>query len=68
MAIKYFKLLDVLNKRGISKGELRNMCGLSSTTIAKFARGEYVSLDVIDKICSALGVQPGEIMEYVEEE
>jgi len=65
MAIKYYKLLDMLNKKGISKGELQEMAGISSATLAKLSANEKVSLDVIEKICIVLKVQPGDIMEIV---
>lgn len=65
MSIKFYKLLDLLNKRGISKGELRNMADISSATMAKLSSGKAVSLEVIDRICSALDCQPGDIMEYI---
>ena len=65
MALKYYKLLDVLNKKNISKGELQKMAEISSATVAKLSAHERVSLDVIDKICSVLEVQPGDIMEFV---
>ena len=65
MSIKYYKLLDMLNKKSISKGELQEMAGISSATLAKLSANEKVSLDVIEKICLALKVQPGDIMEIV---
>jgi len=65
MALKYYKLLDTLNKKGISKGELQKMSDISSATVAKLSSHEKVSLDVIDKICGVLQVQPGDIMEYI---
>lgn len=64
MAIKYYKLLDMINRRGIGKEELRKKTGISSATMAKIAKNEYVSLEVIDKICDALDCQPGEILEF----
>lgn len=65
MAIKFYKLLDLLNKRDISKGELQKKAGFSSATMAKISANENVSLDVINRICLALDTQPGDIMEYV---
>ncbi|HBG7258678.1 helix-turn-helix domain-containing protein [Clostridioides difficile] len=67
MSIKFFKLIDLLNRRGITKEELRLKIGASSTTIAKLSSNKNVSLDVIDKICKALNCQPGDIMEYEDE-
>lgn len=66
--IKFYKLLDLLNRRNISKEELRIAIGASSATISKLSKNEKVSLDIIEKICTFLGCQPGDIMEYVEDE
>lgn len=65
MAIKYYKLLDRLNRSEISKEDLRLKIGVSSATMAKIAKNQFVSLDVIDKICNVLHCQPGDIMEHV---
>ncbi len=68
MAIKYFKLLDMMNKKGIAKGELQDMAGFSSATMAKISVNKPVSLSVINDICKALACQPGDILEYLEDE
>lgn len=67
MSIKYYKLLDLLNKRKISKGRLQEMADISSATMAKISAGKPVSLEVINRICKALQVQPGDILEYIDE-
>lgn len=61
--IKFYKLLDLLNRKNISKEELRIAIGASSATISKLSKNENVSLDVIEKICIFLECQPGDIME-----
>ena len=48
MSIKYYKLLDLLNKRKISKGRLQEMADISSATMAKISAGKPVSLEVIN--------------------
>ena len=68
MAIKYFKLLDMLNKKSISKGELRAMANISSATLAKLSSHKPVNIAVIDSICRELKCQPGDIMEYIDEQ
>ena len=65
MAIKYYKLLDRLNRLEISKEDLRLKIGVSSATLAKLSKNQYVSLEVIDKICDVLHCQPGDIIEFV---
>lgn len=66
MGIKYYKLLDLLNRRGIKKTDLRAI--LSTKTIAKLSTGGNITTDVIEKICEFLNCQPGDIMEYVQEQ
>lgn len=68
MSIKFYKLMDLLNRKGMSKGELQELIGVSSATIAKLSNNKAVSLDVISKICKVLECQPGDIMEYFESE
>lgn len=63
--IKYYKLLDTLNRRSMTKEDLRQQIGISSATMSKISAHKAVSLDVIDKICCALNCQPGDIIEYV---
>lgn len=44
------------------------MTGISSATMAKLNTNEYVSLEVIDKLCAALGCQPGDLLEHIAEQ
>ena len=62
--IKYYKLFDMLTRRGMKKTDL----DLSSKTIAKLSKGANLNTDVIDKICMQLNCQPADIMEYVPNE
>lgn len=64
--MKYYKLFDLLTRRGMTKTDLRKAAGFSTVTLAKLSKGESVTTDVIEKICVALGVQPGDIMEIEE--
>lgn len=61
--IKYHKLFDLLNRRGMKKSDLLTI--LSSKTIAKLSKGANINTDVIDKICILLECQPSDIMEVV---
>lgn len=63
MPIRYYKLFDLLQRRGLKRTDLIAMAGIGSPTLAKLGKGESVTTDTIEKICSALGVQPGDIME-----
>lgn len=61
--MRYYKLFDLLNRRGMMKTDLLNV--ISSPTLAKLSKGESVTTDVLCKICNYLGCQPGDIMEYI---
>ena len=64
--IRYYKLNDLLNRRGMKKTDLLDI--ISSPTLAKLSKGETIKTDVIDRICKKLNCQPADIMEYVPDE
>lgn len=64
--ITYYKLLDLLNRRNISKLELMEMACISRETLAKLSKNESVTIQTIDKICTVLKCQPGDILEWNE--
>ena len=63
--ITYYKLLDILNRRGMTKEQLKNAAGLSSATMTKISKGESVTLKTINAICNVLRMQPGDLLEWV---
>ena len=44
------------------------MIKISSSTLARLNTNQYVSLEVIDKICEVLDCQPGDLIEYIRQE
>lgn len=62
--ITYYKLLDMLNRRGMTREELRIKAGLASGTMTKISKQEPVNLKTIDAICKVLQVQPGDLLQY----
>ena len=65
--ISYKPFQKLLIDRGLKKQDVIKSAGISNATMAKLNTTEYVSLEIIDKLCAALNVQPGELMEYIEE-
>ncbi len=61
--ISYKPLLKLLIDKGIKKSDLP----MSAATIAKLNKSEYVSLEVIDKLCEHLDCQPGDLIEHVKQ-
>lgn len=68
MSIRYYKLFDLLQRRGLKKTDLLSLAGISSPTLAKLSKGDTVTTEVIGKICNALDCQPADIMENITEE
>jgi DNA-binding Xre family transcriptional regulator len=46
---------------------LLTMAGMSRGTLARFAKGKSVSMDIIEKTCKALDYRPGDIVEYLKD-
>ncbi len=63
--ISYKKFQKLLIDMNIKKTELRDKIGISSSTLARLNTNEFVSLEVIDKICRELDCQPGDLIEYI---
>ena len=65
MGVSYKKLFKLLIDRNMKKKDLQQLAGLSPASVTKLAKDEYVSMEVIVKVCSALQVDVGDIMEVV---
>lgn len=65
--ISYKKLWKLLIDRGLTKKDLTQQTGLSTSTINKLNKGLPVRTDVLCKICQALDCDFGDIMEYIKE-
>jgi DNA-binding Xre family transcriptional regulator len=68
MAANYSKLWKLLIDKNINKTTLREKSGISTGTLAKLGKNEYVSTEVLEKICVALNCEVGEILEFVPDE
>lgn len=63
--------LDVMMaKRKIGAGELAERIGITpaNLSILKNQKAKAIRFSTLDEICKALNCQPGDILEYVEEE
>ena len=68
MKVSYKRLFKLLIDRNMKKKDLQHLAGLSPASISKMAKDEYVSMEVIVKVCAALNVSFEDIMEIVPEE
>ena len=67
MAISYNKLWKLLIDKKMSKADLRKAAGIAPNTMTRLRRDEEVTLAVLNKICSTLDVNIGDIMEFLPE-
>lgn len=60
--ISYEPLWITLVKRGLKRKELYKIA--STATISRMGKGEYVAMEVIDKICRLLDCGITDVIEY----
>lgn len=61
MAVTYTKLWKLLLDKKMKRTDLKEIAGISSSTLAKLGKDEYVSLESLDRICMALNCDITEI-------
>ena len=67
MAISYNKLWKILIDKRMSKVNLRDSIGMSSSTLAKLSKDKQVSMEVLEKICEKLDCNIGDIVDYIKD-
>ena len=65
MLISYKKLWKLLIDCDMSRAELREKAGIAPNTMTKLRRVQEVSMSVLMKICSALNVNIGDVMDLI---
>ena len=68
MGVSYNKLFKLMIDRKIRKGELCKAAGISSGSLLKISKDENIYVDILARICGALGCDFVDIMEYVPDE
>lgn len=63
MSINYKRLWKMLIDKDMSKADLREKTGIAPSTFSKMSRNEYVSMEVLVRICDALRCQLSDIVE-----
>ena len=65
--ISYNKLWKLLIDKGMTKTQLTELAGFSSSTLAKLSKNQNVNTDTLNVICKALTCNTSDIMEYIED-
>jgi len=67
VGFSYKPLWHLLVQREMTKTEYRQAIGISTATLAKMGRNEYIAMDVLDKTCAFFKVPLSDVVEYVED-
>ena len=69
MPFKYDKLFALLKERGITSYKIRKDNIISQAALTKMKNGEgNIDTRTLERLCAVLHCQPGDLMEYVEEQ
>ena len=64
MPISYDKLWKMLIDKKMKRTDLQHIAKIIPNVLAKLGKGEYVSMESIEKICKSLDCNIGDIMEF----
>lgn len=67
MPLSYNKLFHILLDKKMKKKDLQEQAKITAPIMSRITKGETIKTDAIEKICKTLNCQPGDIMEYVED-
>ena len=67
MAVIYKKLWHILVDRNMKKKDLEEAAGITHYQMYKLANDKDITTDVIGAICTALEVEPNDIMDFIQE-
>lgn len=63
--ISYSRLWLLLHRRGYSPRDIIHLAGISESTYRKMSRNEAVRMDVLERVCSALHVDIGDVCSFL---
>lgn len=66
MDVCYNKLFKLLIDKGMKKTQLREAINISPNTMTKLSNNEFVSMEVLVKICRTLNCDFGDIVEVIQ--
>jgi len=68
MAFSYNNLWQLLEKRNMTKEDLKKATGMSSATIAKLSKNENINMKSLEKICEVLECNIENVIEFIPED
>ncbi|OUP57579.1 transcriptional regulator [Faecalitalea cylindroides] len=67
MQVSYKKLFKLLIDNDLKKTEFAKKIGIGQNTLAKLSKNEYVSMEVLAKICKGLNCKIEDIVEFIDD-
>lgn len=67
MDVSYNKLFKLLIDKGWNKTEFAKEVGISSNTLAKLSHNDFISMEILVRICRKLECSVDEIMDILPE-
>ena len=68
MPIKYDKLFTLMKEKGLTTYKIRKDNIISQGALTSLRAGKSVTIETIEKLCTVLDCQPGDILEYIPKE
>ena len=68
MAVSYNKLWKLLIDKKMKRIDLMEAAGIGTSTLSKLGKDQYVSMEVLVKICKVLNCNIGDIVDVVKTE
>lgn len=68
MAVSYNKLWKLLIDKKMKRIDLMEATGIGTSTLSKLGKDQYVSMEVLVKICNVLNCNIGDIVDVVKTE
>ena len=65
MAVSYKRLWKLLIDKDMRKKDLEEQAKVSHYTVSKMYRGENITIDMLERICTALHCTPDNVMEFI---
>lgn len=66
MAVKYDRLFHLLIDKKITNAQLAKKAGVSANIITRLKNDQYISMESVERLCTALNCGVDEILEFLE--
>lgn len=67
MAVKYDRLFHLLIDRKITNAQLAKKAGISANIITRLKNDQYISMESVERLCTALNCGVDDILEFVKD-